>query len=214
MKQALGSLTISDFFTKMAGNPPPGGGSAAALSGLAGVSLLEMAAEVSQKHRAAEALTLFSAARTELAVLHKTLLRRIDEDAEVLAGVLPLLSRISTETGGNTGAFDGDVRQAITVPLAIAGHGVRGLEIGRDLLPAAAGPVVGDLLAGALSCHNAVSGALLMAALNLPLLGDTALRSNFEGQVRLLRNTARNLIEELQAVVYAQQPYRCLAEEG
>ena len=44
----LTELSIHDFFTKMAGKEAPGGGSGAAMTGLNGVCLLEMAVKVSK----------------------------------------------------------------------------------------------------------------------------------------------------------------------
>lgn len=202
----LKSLTINQFFEKMAKEPPPGGGSAAALSGLMGVSLLEMAAEISLKHLCTgEALT---AAQSKLSRLHQELLELIDHDARVLAKVLPILSQPCADE--NSSQMNEAVQQAIEVPLAIANCALSAMEMSKILLSGAAEHVIGDLMLGALSCHNALTGALLMTALNLPLLRDAGMHEHFSQQVLTYRTTAQNLMADIQASVYAKPAYQVL----
>lgn len=205
----LKSLTINEFFEKMAKEPPPGGGSAAALSGLMGVSLLEMAAEISLKHAnqctPGDALI---AAQAKLNRLHQELLGLIDHDARVLAKVLPILSQPCANE--NISQMNAAVQQAIEVPLAIASCALSGMEMSKILLDGAIEHVIGDLMLGALSCHNALTGALLMAALNLPLLRDAGMYEQFSQQVLTYRTTAQKLMADLQATVYAKPAYQVL----
>jgi formiminotetrahydrofolate cyclodeaminase len=204
----LKSLTIHQFFEKMAKEPPPGGGSAAALSGLMGVSLLEMAAEISLKHadlRFASAEPLI-AAQSTLQQLHRELLELIDHDARVLAKVLPILS----QPDDNSSQMNEAVQQAIEVPLAIASSALSAMKMSKILLDGAAEHVIGDLMLGALSCHNALTGALLMTALNLPLLSDAEMHEEFSQQVQAYTTTAQNLITDIQATVYAKPAYQVL----
>lgn len=205
----LKSLTINQFFEKMAKEPPPGGGSAAAVSGLMGVSLLEMAAEISLKHAnlctPAEPLI---AARSTLQRLHRELLELIDNDARVLAEVLPILSQPCADE--NSSHMNEAVRQAIEVPLAIASGALSAMEMSKILLDGAAEHVIGDLMLGALSCHNALTGALLMTALNLPLLRDAEMHEQFSQQVLSYKTAAQNLMADIQATVYAKPAYQVL----
>nr|WP_092072734.1 cyclodeaminase/cyclohydrolase family protein [Dendrosporobacter quercicolus]NSL48910.1 cyclodeaminase/cyclohydrolase family protein [Dendrosporobacter quercicolus DSM 1736]SDM49040.1 Formimidoyltetrahydrofolate cyclodeaminase [Dendrosporobacter quercicolus] len=202
MNSSLVALTVDGFFDKMAQNPPPGGGSAAALAGLMGVSLLEMA---SRQQIAGPDL---AAVQAELAGLHQSLSGLIDRDAAVLAAVLPLLSQADLTDNVAAGQLADAVEQAIAVPLSIARSCVRGLELARILLNGVAGHVAGDLLIGALACQHAVTGALLMAAVNIPLLPDAAVQAGFRTQLRLIDSAAKALIDELQSAVYAREPYR------
>lgn len=205
----LKSLTIHQFFEKMAKEPPPGGGSAAALSGLMGVSLLEMAAEVSLKHAdlstTAEPLI---AAQSILQQLHRELLELIDHDARVLAKVLPILSQPCADE--NSSQMNAAVQQAIEVPLAIASGALSAMKMSKIVLDGAAEHVIGDLMLGALSCHNALTGALLMTALNLPLLKDTEMHERFSQQVQAYTTTAQSLMTDIQATVYAKPAYQVL----
>lgn len=207
MNSSLLDLRVKEFFEKMAQNPPPGGGSAAALAGLMGVSLLEMAAAVSEKHSAGERL---AGARNELAGLHRELSSLIDRDAKVLAEVLPLLSGAGIADGSGSTETGNAVQRAISVPMAIARNCIRGLEAARLLLPDAAGHVLGDLLLGVFLCHNAVTGALLMTAVNLPFMADTKVQEDCKAQMKLLEHAAKALANELKETVYAQEPYRCM----
>lgn len=202
MNSSLVALTVGGFFDKMAQNPPPGGGSAAALAGLMGVSLLEMA---SRQQIAGPDLP---AVQAELAGLHQSLSGLIDRDAAVLAAVLPLLSQADLTDNVAASQLADAVEQAIAVPVSIARSCVRGLELARILLNGVAGHVAGDLLIGALACQHAVTGALLMAAVNIPLLPDAAVQAGFRTQLRLIDSAAKALIDELQSAVYAREPYR------
>lgn len=203
MNSSLVALSVGGFFDKMAQNPPPGGGSAAALAGLTGVSLLEMAS----RQQIAGSPDL-AAVQAELAGLHQSLSGLIDRDAEVLAAVLPLLFQSDLTDSVAAGRLADAVEQAIAVPVSIARSCVRGLELARILLNGVAGHVAGDLLIGALACRHAVTGALLMAAVNVPLLPDAAVQAGFRTQLRLIDSAAKALINELQSAVYAREPYR------
>lgn len=207
MNSSLLDLRVKEFFEKMAQNPPPGGGSAAALAGLMGVSLLEMAAVVSEKHLPGERL---AAVQNELTGLHRELSSLVDRDAKVLAEVLPLLSGAGSADGSGSVETGNAVQRAISVPMSIARSCVRGLEAGRRLLPDAAGHVLGDLLLGVLLCHNAMTGALLMTAINLPFIDDTAVQEDCKAQMKILENAAKGLTDELKETVYAQEPYQCM----
>jgi formiminotetrahydrofolate cyclodeaminase len=203
----LTALTIKDFFGRMAAEPPPGGGSAAALAGLMGVSLMKMAAQVSGKHFPEQTGRL-AAGQCELDKLHATFLRLIDEDAQVLAEVLPVLSRPDADR--EPGLLKDAVRQAIEVPLHIARSSLDSLEIAQDLLTLAAEHVIGDLMLGAISCHTALSGALLMIALNLPLLQEDSLQAHFSSQAAALKSAGDQVLAGMQQAVYQKQAYQLL----
>ncbi|MEG6586560.1 cyclodeaminase/cyclohydrolase family protein [Dendrosporobacter sp. 1207_IL3150] len=206
----LVSLPMQDFFEQMSKQPPPGGGSAAAAAGLMGVSLVQMAVAISEKHLTGCKSGVSEEFTVELAAIHQSLLKLIDQDAKVLAEVLPIISAPCNSEVNDLETYNNAVRLAIEVPLEIARCSQRVLEIGKTLLEHCVEHVIGDLTFGLLSCHNAVSGALLMVALNLPLLHDQEIISDIKRQVSSLKNHSENLITEIKAVVYIKDTYTVL----
>jgi len=202
----LASLSIHDFAAKMAVQPPPGGGSAAALSGLLGVSLLEMVVNISERQPELAAYTdFFATKKAKLAKLHAELERLIDRDAVVLTDVLPVLT--SEQHPEDIEVYTAALQQAIEVPLAIARACLEALEISKPLFDMAVAHVICDLAFGALSSHAGVTGSLLIAAMNLPLLKDESLANAFKGQFMLLNSEADKLIEQIKVDVYSRDIY-------
>ena len=78
------NLSVTDFMTKLASKEPtPGGGSAAALSGVMGVSLVQMVANLTLgRKKYADHEGLMNEILKECEGLHQGLLEAIDVDAE------------------------------------------------------------------------------------------------------------------------------------
>lgn len=151
-------LSLRTFFQRLAGPDAPGSGSCAAVTALAGVSLMEMAARLGGVDGAP-----LSKARGALEEL-------LPKDAEVLAEVLPLLKEIGPD--GNSGEWNDALVRAAQVPLAVAESALAALQWAAGAAGRMPLPLVCDLKCAALSCHAGLQSAVLLAELNASLLRD------------------------------------------
>jgi formiminotetrahydrofolate cyclodeaminase len=211
----LAELSIVEFADRLSSEQPaPGGGSAAALSGLTGVCLLEMVINLSLgRDELAQHSELLTAKQTELARLHRDLQILIDRDAEAFSGVMTaykLPKATEDEKQLRKDAVQKAYRQAAQIPLEVARACLDSLEIGKALCGKVNPHAVSDLAVGALSAHAAAIGALLNTAINLPFIIDTGLTSELDGQVYQLRSSADELLKEIQSGVYVDPVFAAL----
>lgn len=160
----LKDLSIHEFFVKTAQKETPGGGSNAALMGLSGVSLIQMAAEVSLGAQQ------WNDVKKELQRLHETLEAFIDADAEVLEQALPALAAVGPD--GNGEEWNEILLKAVEVPFQVIQSCIEGLEAFRRIKDHLYPNVACDAKFGAMSLHTALQGAVLLAQLNVSLLRD------------------------------------------
>lgn len=180
-------LPLRTFFQRLAGPDAPGGGSCAAVTALAGVSLLEMAARLG----GADAAPLVEA--------HSALEELLLKDAAVLAEVLPLLKEIGPD--GNSGEWNGALVRAARVPLAIAENALTALQWAAAAAKRMPLPLVCDVKGAALSCHAALQSAVLLAELNASLLrDDDALASRLARRAADAAEAAGALLDEVLAI--------------
>lgn len=164
----LKDLSIHEFFMKTAQKEAPGGGSNAALMGLSGISLLQMAAEVSLEAAKWDGLKM------ELQRLHDSLEAFIDADAKALEQALPALAAVGPD--GNREEWNEILLKAVDVPFQIVQACMDGLEVFRKMREHLYPNVACDAKFGAMSLHTALQGAVLLAQLNVSLLrGDREL---------------------------------------
>ena len=204
----LTELSIVDYTSRLASEQPaPGGGSAAALSGLTGVCLLEMVINLSlPRAELAQYQAVLAAKQKELAALHQVLQALIDRDAQAFSGVMAayqLPKATDAEKEHRKQVVQQAYRLAAEIPLETAQACLAALEIATTLCGKANPHAVSDLAIGALSLHTAAIGALLNTAINLPFIKDQAVVSSLDGQVRRLRSAADKLAAEITANVYA-----------
>ena len=214
----LAALSISEYTARLASpEPAPGGGSAAALSGLLGVGLLEMVLNITLgDSKFSNQVEPLAEKQVELAKLHIELKSLIDRDAAAFAALIDaykLPEAIKTDKQARAVAICEAARLAAEVPLATARFCLEALEIAKALLGKANPQVSGDLLIGALASHTGAIGALLNTAVNLPLLKDRHLISALEGQMHLLRTAADDLIAAIRCQVYAERTFAVMQEE-
>lgn len=182
----LTKISVHEFFSKMAKADAPGSGSGAALLGLTGVSLMEMASSLCQN--AAGEIVELRKLQEELTALHSALEALIDRDAEVLARALPALTAVGPD--GSSREWNDVLTQAVEVPFAIAQACIDAIEIAKRLLDLAVVNTACDLKFAAMSCHTGLQGAVLLAELNISLLrGDAGLGGE-------LREKADALVEK------------------
>ncbi|MCX7781614.1 MAG: cyclodeaminase/cyclohydrolase family protein [Negativicutes bacterium] len=203
----LTELTIKDFAVKLASEEPaPGGGSAAALSGLLAVSLMEMVINLTLGRAEYAAYEALLADKQEaLKRLHLQMESLIERDAAAFNAVMAafkLPKASEEEKKARTAAVQRAFREAAEVPLETARACLEALEIGQALLGKVNSHAVSDLVVGALAGHTGVVGALLNTAINLPSIKDEMYVKAVNGQINLLKASADELVQAIQAVVY------------
>ncbi len=204
----LTTLTLNEFTARLASQEPaPGGGSAAALSGLIGAALVEMAISLTRGRKEFAAHEEMLAAReAALGRLRIDLQLLVDRDAAAFTAVmsacdLPAATRPEQET--RAAALQQALREAAEVPLLTARACLSVLETAEAVLGAVNPHAVSDLTVGVLSCHAGLMGALLNVAVNLPELTDQTVADGLRDQARLLRGRAAALTAAIETKVYS-----------
>ncbi len=213
----LTTLTISEFTARLASQEPaPGGGSAAALSGLLGAGLVEMAISLTRGRKEFAAHEALLAEReAALGRLRIDLQLLIDRDAAAFTAVmsayaLPAETMAAQET--RAAAIQQAMKEAAEVPLLTARACLAVLQIAAEVLGAVNPHAVSDLTVGVLSCHAGLMGALLNVAVNLPELTDQTLVHALREQSRLLRVRAAELATAIEAKVYSDPAFAVMRE--
>ncbi|WP_371373903.1 cyclodeaminase/cyclohydrolase family protein [Sporomusa aerivorans] len=214
----LSSLSVSDFAAKLASDEvPPGGGSAAAVGGLLGTSLVEMAINYSLKSpKLVECNEFLIAKQAELARIHIELNILIDRDALALRGLLAAagLPETTQETKQTRNiALQKALKQAAEVPLETARACLEVVEIGKTAAAKVDKVVVSDLMAGVAAAHAGMVSSLLSTAINLSEIQDEALVSALKGQIFLLQTAADELKAAIEDKVYGTAPFSVLRGE-
>lgn len=211
----LSSLSITDFAAKLASDEvPPGGGSTAAVYGLMGAALLEMAITYSDKNpKPTEVSEILLANQSELARLHIELTILIDRDALALRSLLAaagLPETSAAEQKARNIALQKALKQAAEVPLETARACLEVMEIGKTIVGIVDKMVVSDLMAGVVAAQAGITASLLSTAINLEEIKDEALVSALSGQIYLIRTTGNELKAALEETVYSQAPFTVL----
>lgn len=214
----LAALSIHEYAQQLASKAStPGGGSAAALTGLLGVSLIEMSVNLTiGRPEYAEHEELLRARIQELAKVHSRLQQLIDRDAVAFGAVMAAYRMPKASDAEKTDRQEGiqaALKQAAEVPLDIARCSLESLEIGKALLGRINPQVISDLAVGAQTSFAAVTGALLNTSINLPLLTDKTLASAMKGQLLLIRTAAEELLTDIQGHIYSQEPFTVMQAE-
>lgn len=215
----LVTLTIDKYAEQLASKAStPGGGSAAALTGLLGVSLMEMSVNLTLgRPQYAEHEEMLQTQIAQLAKVHLGLQELIDRDALAFGEVMAAYKMpkdTDLEKAHRSEGIQQALKQAAEVPLAIARYSLEALEIGKLLLGRINPQVVSDLAVGAQNSYAAVIGALLNTSINLPLLSNKALASELKGQLLHTRTAADQLLSEIQAHIYSEEPFTVMQAEA
>lgn len=208
----LSSLTIKEFADGMACyEPPPGGGSTAALSGLLGVSLVEMIVNCTMKNcKSAEQREFLQNKKKRLAELHGVIEELIDKDAFALKELLEVFhlpDGCQEELSLREAAIQAAVKQAAEVPLETARACLEVLEIAKALFQYADIQIAGDLLVGVYAAYTGAKGALLCTAMNLPLISCKTTANALRGQLILIRSAADELLKMMENRIYKDSVY-------
>ncbi|WP_083945746.1 cyclodeaminase/cyclohydrolase family protein [Sporomusa sphaeroides] len=208
----LSSLNISDFAGRLAAaEVPPGGGSAAAISGLMGASLLELAVNYSLKSPGQVVCSeLLLAKQADLSRLHIELTILIDRDALALRGLLAaagLPENGAEKQQARRLALQKAIKLAAEVPIETARSCLEVVEIAKTIVTKVDKMVVSDLMAGVAMAYAGIVGSLLSTAINLNELEDELLVNALKGQIYLLQSTADELKAAIEDKVYASAPF-------
>lgn len=185
----LADLSIRDFAKKVAAAEPvvPAGGCVIALSGLMGVSLLEMSVNSALNQAAFEKhAAFFNAAKTLLTKAQTELLACIDGDAAAYQGVLDaykLPKCTPAEIIERKAGVQAAALAAIEVPLQISAACLAALEPGISMLTIIKHGVFGDLKIGLLVLKTGIEGSLAAARINLSLIQDDTVAQQFQTRI-------------------------------
>ena len=185
-------LSIKEFSRAVAAHEPvlPAGGCVIAVSGLLGVSLVEMAVNSARSQAGGGESSHLEDIHTQLTAWHAELARCVDQDAAAYSGLLAAY-KLPRTTAAETEHRRQDIHTAalhsIEAPLNIAATCLAAAESGITLLPQTKPGVAGDLKIGLLTLRTCITGALTAAKINLPLIRDQQLQADFAARVEWLQ---------------------------
>lgn len=190
----LTKMSVHEFFLRLGGIEAPGSGSGAALLGLTGVALAQMASKLIARESPNDPKP--EKIHGDLSRLHTHLEELIERDAEILKRALPALTAIGGD--GNTKDWNAVLLEAAETPFQIAGDCMEAIEMIGRLLRGALPHIACDLKFAALSCHAGLQGAVLLANLNISLLrDDEPLSTNLRDKIAAILDQAERAMDEI-----------------
>src|SRR5215470_3872385 len=190
-KMAVGGLRdgVEPFIEQLAApTATPGGGSAAAASGAMAAGLATMVASMSRGKKAyAQFERQLSDAISRLSVLREELKASIDADAESYNSVMAAYKK-SRESAATDGLINSALKQATSVPLAVAERAREVLAISQSLGPITNPNMKSDLTTASALASAAIEGALANVEINLESLKDVEFVTSVRDKVTTLRS--------------------------
>ena len=169
-KMAVGGLRagVEPFIEQLAApTATPGGGSASAASGAMAAGLAHMVASMSRGKKAyLQYESQLSEAIARLATLREELKAAIDADAESYNVVMKAY-RAARETDDGGAGVNAALRQATSVPLAVAERSAETKSIAESLKPITNPNMASDLITAVALAQAAITGALSNVDINL-----------------------------------------------
>jgi glutamate formiminotransferase/formiminotetrahydrofolate cyclodeaminase len=193
-EMAVGGLRagVEPFIEQLAApTATPGGGSAAAASGAMAAGLASMVASMSRGKKAhVQYESQLSEAIARLGQLREELKSAIDADAESYNLVMKAYKSAKESANGDA-AITAALKQATSVPLAVAEKVVEVAEIAANLKPITNPNMTSDLTTAIALARAALEGALANVEINLDSLKNDSLKD--EGFVSETRKRAAAL---------------------
>ena len=193
----LASLKITEFIDQVGGDTAvPGGGSVAALSGALAAGLARMVANLTvgrEKYAVVE--PEMKAIVKEAAELQEQLTADIDRDSAAYTGVMDafkMAKATDAEKTARARAIQEAMKHAAAVPLEVARHAFRVLELVELVVQRGNKNAVTDGAVGAMLARTAVLAALYNVKINLSTIRD-------KGFVKEMANAAADLEEKTAA---------------
>ncbi len=173
----LANLKITEFIDQVGGDTAvPGGGSVAALSGALAAGLARMVANLTvgrEKYAVVE--PEMKAIVKEAAELQERLTADIDRDSAAYTGVMDAFKMAKSTDAEKTArarAIQEAMKHAAAVPLAVARHAFRVLELTELVVQRGNKNAVTDGAVGAMLARTAVLAALYNVKINLSAIRD------------------------------------------
>lgn len=173
----LANLKMTEFIDRVGGDSAvPGGGSVAALSGALAAGLARMVANLTVgRERYAVVEPEMKAIAKEAAELQERLTAEIDRDSAAYTGVMEafkMAKNTDTEKTARARAIQEAMKDAATVPLEVARHAFRVLELAELVVQKGNKNAVTDGAVGAMLARTAVLAALYNVKINLSAIRD------------------------------------------
>jgi formiminotetrahydrofolate cyclodeaminase len=183
MMDSLWGQSLTAFRDAIASTEPtPGGGSVSMVSATFGLGLVAMALEITAKKPEAGTEPLLGELLREARGLLAELSAHADEDVEVFRAYMKaagLPRKTDEEKAARKQAVQEALVKATRAPLAAARSCVTALELAERSVPVSSVRVVSDVGAGAALLGGAVTAVLLNVDINVPFLGDEAMKAEF-----------------------------------
>lgn len=207
-------MNLNEYIAKLAStDSTPGGGSATSLTGVLGISLIEMAIGLTRGKKAFISYEeIYSIKLARLSELKNKLQNTMDEDARAFEEVMrlyrhkPSEDEIKSHQIALEKAFD----RAGRVPLRGAEIMTEVLDIALDLSDKINAWVLSDLIGGVELVHGALKGIVLNVAINISSMNDEKLKSNLTEDLQKCLNKADAVYHKLMQVLYKNETFQIL----
>ncbi|MBU2702522.1 formiminotetrahydrofolate cyclodeaminase [Sporomusaceae bacterium BoRhaA] len=191
----LVDLSVQEFVTQLANpNGGPGGGSAAALLGLSGMALLQMALGRLED----------SVCQQKLAAFIKELMQLIDEDQRAYAAMAHLLSHGKEDKLPNI-ELEQAVLHAIEVPHSVSKACVTGLNMVEQAICKVPSEMLSELLVAAEALQAGVASSAMNMRVNLVFLQDSVAIEHYEQLIAQYREQGKKLLKHIDQSIVQQQ---------
>ena len=205
----LTNLNIKEFMGVLSSDAPtPGGGSAAALSGVAGVSLLQMVCNLTiGKKKYAEFDELNKNVLNDAKRHHDALLAAIDEDAKAydqVSAAFGLPKETDEEKAARTAAIQDALKVATLSPFNILVHAKAALQLTHSIIGKSNPNAASDLGVAAASLRTAAIGAWYNILINISSIKNEEFVSDINAKGQEALATSNKLADEICAYVLTQ----------
>ncbi|MBM3181451.1 MAG: glutamate formimidoyltransferase [Chloroflexi bacterium] len=204
--RGLSSPQPASFIDELAApTPTPGGGSAGAYAGAMGAGLVSMVAGLTiGKKKYAEVEAEMQAIRVMAESLRKELTQAVDDDAasfEVLMATFKLPKDTDEQKYARNAAIIQATLNAAHVPLHVASHAVKVMELALKCAKDANLNAISDSLSGFAMSRAALTAAGYNVRININSLEDKSAGAKMLKELSVLEKKADKLEKEIRAVM-------------
>ncbi len=197
----LKDLTVERFVREVASNSPaPGGGSVAAQSGAQAAGLLSMYCNLSQnRNKLGDVVDKMQEIGEEARFLMNKMLEAIDEDTLAFNRVMEAFrmpKESEEEKAKRKEAISEAGKYAAEVPMHTARGSLRALSLINEAAGKGNPTAVTDLAVANLQALSALTGACYNVKINLDMIKDQQVVTDYEQEIGELLEQGRELFEE------------------
>jgi formiminotetrahydrofolate cyclodeaminase len=203
------NLSIAEFSEQLAqAESGVGGGSAAALTGMLAVNLLQMAI-TSSLTLLGEDKKLLPEKNQRLLFLEGELAKLMDEDAAALKKLIACaaLSGNATDESPFADNMEKNLENAARIPLKTAACCQEALAIAIAILPISEHNLKSELMAAAANAHAGATGALMSVAVNLGYLKNEDLISELKATIKNTKSAIDALKKQGEDLIFCDYPF-------